>query len=178
MGALLMTGTSDVVVARIGKPHGLKGEVTVRVHTDAPDDRFVLGTTFVTDPASNGPLTLRTHRVHNGIHLLSFEQAADRTAAEALRGTRLLVSADDTEEDDAWYAEDLVGLDVVDPDGHQLGTVVELHDRPVQDLLEVRLTNGRTGYVPFVEQIVPVVDVEAGHVVVDAPPGLFDLTES
>lgn len=174
----MKTETDDVVVARIGKPHGLKGEVTVRLHTDAPDDRFVVGTAFATDPAATGPLTLRTHRVHNGIHLLSFEEATDRTAAEALRGTRLLMSADETEEDDAWYAEDLVGLDVVDPDGHPLGTVVELHDRPVQDLLEVRLTNGRTGYVPFVEQIVPVVDLGAGQIVVDAPPGLFDLTES
>jgi len=173
-----MTGVGDVVIARIGKPHGLKGEVTVRVHTDVPDERFTVGATFGTDPAANGPLTLRTHRIHNGVHLLSFDGAADRTAAEALRGTRLLVSADQTEEDDAWYAEDLVDLEVVDPDGHVLGVVVELHDRPVQDLLEVRLTDGRIGYVPFVEQIVPTVDVDAGRVVVDAPPGLFDLTES
>lgn len=166
-----------VVVARIGKPHGLKGEVTVRLHTDAPEDRFVVGAVFSTEPAAVGSLTLRTHRVHNGTHLLSFEEAVDRTAAEGLRGTRLLVPAQETEEDDAWYAEDLVGLEVVDPDGEPLGIVVELHDRPVQDLLEVRLTNGRTGYVPFVEQLVPVVDVDGGRVVVDPPPGLFDLTE-
>jgi len=169
--------SNDLVVARIGKPHGLKGEVTVRLHTDAPEDRFVVGAVFRAEPAGNGPLTLRTHRIHNGIHLLSFEEAVDRTAAEGLRGTRLLVPADDTEEEDAWYAEDLVGLAVVNPAGEPLGTVVELHDRPAQDLLEVRLTNGSTGYVPFVEQLVPVVDLAAGHVVVDPPPGLFDLTE-
>ncbi|MFC6706280.1 hypothetical protein [Flexivirga alba] len=73
---------NDVLIARIGKPHGLKGEVTVRLHTDAPDERFAVGATFQTEPAANGPLTLRTHRVHNGIHLLSFDEAADRTAAE------------------------------------------------------------------------------------------------
>lgn len=172
-----MSDSNDVVVARIGKPHGLKGEVTVRVHTDAPAERFVLGAVFRTDPLARGPLTVRTHRVHNGIHLLSFEEAADRTAAEALRGTELLVSADDTEEDEAWYAEDLVGLRVEDPQGNLLGTVAELHDRPVQDLLELRLTNGRTGYVPFVAQLVPIVDVAGGRVVVDPPPGLLDLSE-
>ncbi|WP_446664056.1 ribosome maturation factor RimM [Flexivirga sp. B27] len=170
---------NDVVVARIGKPHGLKGEVTVRVHTDAPDQRFVVGETFRTDPAAKGPLTLRTHRVHNGIHLLAFDEAADRTAAEGLRGTQLLIDAqDDDGEDDAWYADDLIGLSVVDTDGAQLGTVVELHDRPAQDLLEVRLVSGRIGYVPFVEQLVPEVDIDGGRIVVDPPPGLLDLPES
>lgn len=172
-----MSDDNDVVVARIGKPHGLKGEVTVRLHTDAPQDRFVVGAVFSADPAGNGPLTLRTHRLHNGIHLLSFEEAADRTAAEGLRGTRLLAPADEADEENAWYAEDLVGLQVVNPSGDLLGTVVELHDRPVQDLLEVRLTNGGTGYVPFVEQLVPVVDIAAGRIVVDPPPGLFDPAE-
>jgi 16S rRNA processing protein RimM len=174
-----MTDMNDVVIARIGKPHGLKGEVTVRLHTDAPEDRFVIGVAFPTDPAAKGPLTLRTHRVHNGIHLLSFDEAADRTAAEGLRGTQLLGAPQEDEPDeDAWYAEDLIGLQVVDPEGNQLGTVVELHDRPVQDLLEVRLVGGRTGYVPFVEQIVPEVDIESGWIVVDAPPGLLDLSEA
>ena len=174
-----MTDMNDVVIARIGKPHGLKGEVTVRLHTDAPEERFVIGATFPTEPAVKGPLTLRTHRVHNGIHLLSFEEAADRTAAEGLRGTQLMGAAQDADDDeDAWYAEDLIGLTVVDPQGSELGTVVDLHDRPVQDLLEVRLVGGRTGFVPFVEQLVPDVDVEAGRIVVDAPPGLLDLSEA
>ncbi|WP_265444237.1 ribosome maturation factor RimM [Flexivirga meconopsidis] len=165
---------SDVVVARIGKPHGLKGEVTVRLHTDAPAERFVVGESFTTEPAAVGPLTLRTHRVHNGIHLLSFEQALDRTAAEALRGTQLLAAAD-ADDEDAWYADDLVGLRVEAPDGERIGTVIALHDRPAQDLLELRLEGGRAGFVPFVEQIVPIVDLNGGRIVVDAPPGLLDL---
>lgn len=174
-----MRDMNDVVIARIGKPHGLKGEVTVRLHTDAPEDRFVPGTAFPTDPAAKGPLTLRTHRVHNGVHLLSFDEAPDRTAAEGLRGTQLLgAPQEDDPDENAWYAEDLIGLTVVDPQGTELGTVVELHDRPAQDLLEVRLVGGRTGYVPFVEQIVPDVDMDAGRIVVDAPPGLLDLSET
>lgn len=173
-----MAGENEgVVVARVGKPHGLKGEVTVRLHTDAPQERFVVGAVFRTEPAARGPLTLRTHRIHNGIHLLGFDEAQDRTAAEGLRGTEILADATESNEDDAWYAEELIGLEVVDPEGNALGTVVELHERPVQDLLELRLAGGRIGYVPFVEQLVPEVDLDGHRIVVDAPPGLLDLSE-
>lgn len=165
----------QVVVARIGKPHGLRGEVTVQVHTDDPGSRFVDGAVFATDPAEAGPLTVRTARVHKGILLLGFEQSPDRDAAEALRGTKLVAEAEDSQDDeDAWYPEDLVGLSVVDTDGAALGTVVELHTRPVQDLLEIELPSGQRALVPFVEQIVPEVDLEVGQVVLDPPPGLLD----
>jgi 16S rRNA processing protein RimM len=170
-----MAGMDDVLVARIGKPHGLRGEVTVQVHTDLPQERFVVGAVFATDP-DRGELTVRAARVHNGIQLLAFEEAADRTAAEALRGTRLLAGADD-DEDDAFYEDDLVGLEVVDTAGARLGKVAALHARPAQDLLEIETTDGRTAYLPFVEEIVPEVDLEAGRVVADPPPGLLELGE-
>lgn len=165
----------EVLVARIGKPHGLRGEVTVQVHTDVPQERFVEGATFSTDP-DRGSLTVRTARVHNGIQLLAFEEALDRTAAEGLRGTRLSAPAVD-DEDDAYYEDDLVGLPVVDTSGASIGSVKALVSRPAQDLLEVELADGRTAYLPFVEQIVPEVDLDAGRVVADPPPGLLDLGE-
>ncbi|AKU16396.1 ribosome maturation factor RimM [Luteipulveratus mongoliensis] len=165
----------DVMVARIGKAHGLKGEVTVQVHTDSPEERFVVGATFVTEPAEAGPLTVRASRVHNGIQLLAFEGAPDRTAAEALRGTRLVAAPDPDDEEDAWYEDDLIGLEVLDTKGVSVGRVVALHPRPVQDLLEIEKTGGGVAYVPFVEEIVPEVDVDAGRVVIDPPPGLLDL---
>lgn len=164
----------DVLVARIGKPHGLRGEVTVQVHTDAPQERFVVGAVFATEP-DRGSLTVRSARLHNGIQLLAFEEAADRTAAEGLRGTRLLAA--EADEDDAFYEDDLVGLAVVSTDGTALGTVTALHARPAQDLLEIELPDGRTAYLPFVEEIVPEVDLDAGRVVADPPPGLLELGE-
>ncbi len=166
----------SAVVARIGKPHGLRGEVTVQVHTDDPEERFVPGVEFETEP-DRGVLTLTTTRVHQGVWLLGFEEVHDRTGAEAVRGTRLLLEEPE-DEDDAWYEEDLVGVEVRDTTGARVGEIVSLQIRPVQDLLEVRLDDGRTGLVPFVEAIVPVVEVTAageGHVVMDAPDGLFDL---
>jgi 16S rRNA processing protein RimM len=169
----------QVVVARIGKAHGLRGEVTAQVLTGAPDERFVAGATFVTEPTASGPLTLRSARDNNGILLLGFEHTNDRSAAEALRGTKLLaeVLADDGDED-AWYERDLVGLKVVTVGGVAVGEVTALQSRPTQDLLVVRLANGREALVPFVTAIVPEVDIQGGRVVLDPPPGLLELDES
>jgi 16S rRNA processing protein RimM len=168
----------QVVVARIGKAHGLRGEVTVQVLTGAPDERFVPGAIFATEPQATGPLVLRSARDNNGILLLGFEQVEDRSDAEALRGTRLLadVLADDDDEE-AWYERDLVGLTAVTVDGTEVGAVTALESRPAQDLLVIRLAGGREVLVPFVTAIVPEVDIKAGRVVLSPPPGLLDLDE-
>ena len=169
----------QVVVARIGKAHGLRGEVTVQVLTDSPDERFVPGATFVTEPAPAGPLVLRSARDHNGILLLGFEHTEDRSGAEMLRGVTLLgdVLQDDGDEN-TWYERDLVGLKAVTVGGEEVGEVTALEPRPTQDLLVVRMTDGREALVPFVKAIVPEVDIEGGRVVLDPPSGLLDLDES
>lgn len=179
----MSTDHSDRLVARIGKPHGLRGEVTVRVHTDDPEGRFVPGTVFATEaaPGTGVPksLTLASARLHRAIWLLQFEEIPDRTGAESLRGTKLHLDADDVAEEvddeDSWYEDELVGLTAVDPGGATIGTVAGLHTGAAQDLLAIRLTEGVEALVPFVTAIVPEVDVEGGQVVVDAPPGLLDL---
>lgn len=165
----------DVVVARIGKAHGLKGEVTVQVHTDSPAERFVPGAEFVTEPSAAGPLTIRSARLHNGIQLLTFEQASDRTAAEGLRGVKLLAVPEELVEDDAWYEDDLLGFDVVTADGEHVGTVKALEAREVQDLLVVAGDDGYDILVPFVEEIVPEVDEDERKVIITPPPGLLEL---
>lgn len=168
----------QVVVARIGKAHGLRGEVTVQVLTGAPDERFVPGATFVTEPVAAGPLVLRSARDHNGILLLGFEHTDDRTGAEALRGIKLLADAlEDDGDEDAWYERDLVGLKAVTVGGEEVGEVTALESRPAQDLLVLRLTDGRQARVPFVTAIVPEVDIAGGRVVLDPPAGLLDLNE-
>ena len=170
--------TESTVVARIGKPHGLLGEVTVQLHTNDPEVRLAVGAVLDTQ-ASTGTgvpraLTVRSTRVHNGIWLVGFEEIPDRTGAEGLRGTRLVLPESDPQaEDEAYYEEDLVGLEVRDTDGETVGTVSGLEIGPAQDRLVVTLTDGVTAYVPFVKRIVPVVADD--HVVVDPPAGLFDL---
>ncbi|WP_426561434.1 ribosome maturation factor RimM [Angustibacter sp. McL0619] len=162
------------VVGRIGRAHGLRGEVTVDVRTDVPEQRFRPGARFATDPAELGPLELAEVREHSGTLLLYFAGVDDRIGAEALRGCLLLVSTDAAEEDDAWYEDELVGLRVRSPQGEDLGEVARLDTGGAQDLLVVRRPAGPHVLVPFVRALVPEVDVPGGFVVVDPPGGLFD----
>lgn len=171
-----------LTVARIGRAHGIRGEVTVEVRTDSPAERFAPGVTLHVvaprGPAGRGlpaTLTLASVRDHNGTLLLGFEQVGDRTAAEALRNVLLEADVPDaSDEPDAWYDHELVGLRAVDPAGRPLGEVVAVEHPPAQDLLVVRRPDGVRRLVPFVTAIVPSVDVVGGTVVVDAPPGLID----
>ncbi len=169
-----MAMSIERVVARVGRPHGLRGEVSVDVRTDVPGERFVPGAVFSTEPAAAGPLTLESARDHSGVLLLRFAEAPDRSTAEQLRGVELLVSTTASAEPDAWYEDELVGLAVRSPDGELLGEVVRLDTGGAQDLLVVATPAGREVLVPFVTALVPDVDVAAGVVVVDPPGGLFD----
>ena len=99
------------------------------MRTDVPEQRFVAGAAFTTDPAERGPLTLRSAREHSGVLLLAFEGVDDREGAEALRGTVLLVDADVSDEPDAWYDHELVGLRAELADGTLLGEITGLLHR-------------------------------------------------
>jgi 16S rRNA processing protein RimM len=165
-------------VARIGKPHGIRGEVTVQVLTDAPEDRFVPGTEFVVEPASAGPLTVQSARWNKDILLLGFEEIASRNEAETLRGAKLFIETEELDEDDdeGWYEHELVGLDVR-VGSAVVGKISALNTMPVQDLLVVETPDGKEILIPFVEQIVPEVNIEDGYVLVIPPAGLFELNE-
>lgn len=164
----------ELTVAEIGAAHALKGEVLLNLHTDIPEERFYRGAKFTTVPPSHGPLTVETIRVHKGRLAVRFTDHNDRNAAEALRGTKLVVTvAEEDLEEDAWYAHELIGLQVQHVNGTSLGEVSDLLLGEVQDLLEVKY-QGRKVLVPFVEEIVPEIDEETGIVLVDPPGGLFD----
>ncbi len=164
----------QLTVARIGRAHGLRGEVSLEVRTDSPDERLAVGAVLATEPASAGPLTIATRRVQQGRWVVAFEQVRDRTAAEALRGVELVVdTAGDEPDEDAWYPHELVGLRAEAADGRLLGEVVGLEPAPAHDMLVLREVGGERTLVPFVRVIVPVVDVAAGRVVLDPPGGLL-----
>lgn len=169
----------EVVVGRIGKPHGIRGEVTVDVRTDEPERRFAVGAVLRAEPprGSASPhrsLTVSRTRWHQGVLLASFEEVADRNAAELVRGTvlRVTLAADETPEDpEEFYDHQLVGLAVHDLAGEVIGEVTGVV-HGAQDLLAVRATDGRDTLVPFVSALVPEVDVPGGRVVVADRPGL------
>lgn len=169
----------DVVVGRIGKPHGIRGEVTVDVRTDEPERRYVDGAVLAVEPPKGSAFATRTLTVsrtrwHQGVLLVSFAELADRNAAEAARGSvlRASVPADEAPEDpEEYYDRQLIGLVAVDLEGVELGSVTGVV-HGAQDLLQVRTPDRRDTLVPFVSALVPEVDLAGGRVVIADRPGL------
>ena len=170
-------GPGLLVVGRVGKPQGIRGEVTVEVRTDDPDARFAAGTALPTEPPGRGPLVVGSVREQNGRLVVLFDGVTDRNGAEALRGTLLMVDAatlPPVDDPDEFHDFELVGLAAELPDGRPLGRLAEVLHLPQGDVLVVRGEQGEV-LVPFVAAMVPVVDVPAGRVVIDPPEGLLDL---
>jgi 16S rRNA processing protein RimM len=170
-----------LVVGRLVRPHGIRGEVLVEVLSDAPE-RFVPGAELAAgDPDGGGPLrplTVVAARPHQGRVLASFAGVGDRDAAAALAGQLLsipLAAARPLGPDEFWPHQ-LVGLAVVDRDGRHRGTVEEVLPGAAHDLLAVGLRGGARALVPAVAALVSV-DLGAGRVLVDALPGLLDEPE-
>ncbi|MFF5564986.1 ribosome maturation factor RimM [Streptomyces sp. NPDC012623] len=167
----------QLVVARIGRAHGIKGEVTVEVRTDEPELRLGPGAVLATEPASAGPLTIETGRVHSGRLLLRFAGVRDRTGAEALRNILLIAEVDPEElpeDPEEFYDHQLMDLDVVLADGTEIGRITEISHLPSQDLFIVERPDGSEVMIPFVEEIVTEIDLEEQRAVIDPPPGLID----
>jgi 16S rRNA processing protein RimM len=164
-----------LVVGRIGRAHGVRGDVFVEPFTDEPDIRFADGAQL---QATNGQLlTVSTSVWHSGKLVVRFVGSNDRTAAENLRGLELQVDVDPSErptDPDEYYDRQLVGLRAVLVDGTSVGEVVEVIHLPSQDLLAVRTVAGREALIPFVNDIVPEVDLAGGRIVLTPPDGLID----
>jgi len=168
----------DVVVGRIAKAHGIRGELAVDVRTDSPDERFKVGAAVTTKlrDGSKRELTIAAAREHSGRLLVRFEEVLTRDVAETLRGALLLADTDmlpPTSDPDEFYDHELAGLRAELTDGTVVGKVVEVVHSPAGELLELDV-EGRSALVPFVRAIVPTVDVAGGRVVLDPPEGLLD----
>src|SRR5260370_19367058 len=133
-----------LVVGRVGRPHGIRGEVAVDVRTDDPDQRFASGCVLATQPEALGPLTVTNARPHAGGLIVSFSGVTDRDAAEQLRGAWLVIDSADVpvpDDPDEFHDHQLIGLDVVTATGSRVGTVADvLHHG--HDLLVIRPGDG------------------------------------
>jgi 16S rRNA processing protein RimM len=210
----------QLVVGRVTRPHGVRGEVSVEVRTDDPELRFAVGRVMATDPAAAGPLTVESVRWHSGRLLIRFAGIADRNQAEELRGTWLTLDSAEvgpTGDPDEFHDHELIGLAVVTTSGEPVGWVTDVRHFG-QDLLVIEPAPARSAarpevgaaevgpvptgpapagrgpggpalaaraqprnvlgselLVPFVAALVPEVDLAAGRLVIDPPPGLLEL---
>lgn len=166
----------ELLVGRVGRAHGLRGDTVIDVRTDEPDKRFAVGASFDT---VRGRLEVRRSVWHGQRLLVGFTGVDDRTTAEALRGTelRILVRSDEQSDDpDEFYDHQLIGLLALRDDGVQVGAVTEVLHLPAQDLLVVARSTGGEVLIPFVRELVPSVDLVAGQLVVVDRPGLLEET--
>lgn len=162
-----------MVVGRVGRAHGIRGDVNVEVRTDAPELRFAPGASLHTLPAERGPLVVARSKRHSGRLLLHFRGVDDRAAAERLAGTWLVISQREAGPagDDAWWDHELVGLRVERRDGSVLGEVTDVIHAPAQELLAITLPDGHEALLPFVRAFVPEVDPAGGRLVAEPPEG-------
>ena len=172
-----------VVVGRVGRPHGVRGQVFVRPFTDRPEHAFGPGSTLL--PADAGgsrpdpgglPLTVAASRPYRDGFLLRFEEIGDRDRVVGLRGRYLLRPFSETEPLGAYevYHHQLVGLAVVTPAGRSVGRVREVYDVRPAVLLEVA-GGGREHLIPFTGEFIVALNLEEGTLVIDPPEGLLDL---
>lgn len=178
-------------VGRIARSHGIGGEVAVDVRTDDPDERFAPGRVVRgvsgagrrdTEGAPGRELTVESVRGHGGRLLIRFRGIEDRTAADALRGTVLVVGVDDLpapDDPDEFYDHQLEGLEVRLSGRTRIGEISDVLHTGGGELLSVRLdaSAGGAGHaevlVPFVAAIVTRVALSDGYIVVDPPDGLL-----
>jgi 16S rRNA processing protein RimM len=162
-----------VVVGRIGRAHGIRGELSVEIRTDEPDRRFAPGTSMV---CGDRALTVDSSRPHADRLLVAFREVPDRTAAEQLHGRLLEVEVDPSErpdDPDELYDHQMVGLHVRDAGDTVVGMVTRVIHGSAQDTLVID-AGAHEILVPFVAALVPTVDVDAGFVRLSDVPGLLD----
>ncbi|MCW2544464.1 MAG: rRNA processing protein RimM [Frankiales bacterium] len=169
-----------IVVGRLGRPQGIKGELTVEVRTDDPDDRFAPGKVLLTDPPERGPITIENARRQGRYFVVQVAGVVDRNQAEELRDTLLLVDTADLPplaDEDEYYDTQLIGLRAVLADGSTLGEVSDVLHLPGGDVVVVTRPHGAEALVPFVKAIVPTVDLSGGTMRIEPPEGLLELSD-
>lgn len=177
-----MPSGDSILVGRVVRPHGVRGEVKVDVQSDVPD-RFAPGRTLRIVPGGRGSgfaAEILTSRPHKGALLVRFAGVDDRDAAESLRAARIEIEEDDVPPppDGAYYHYQLVGCLCVDRREGEIGTVVGVVENGGGDLLVVE-REAEDGAreripVPFADAFLGEIDVEGRRIELDLPPGLIE----
>ncbi len=164
-----------VVVGRVGKPHGVRGEFTVEVLTDV-EDRFAVGDRLLLSGPSHGgrTVTVATSRGRGEARVIRLDGIESRDAAEALRGAMLEVTRDEVPAppQGSYYYYELVGCRCVDRTAGDLGEVVEVVEDGGGWILEID-DAGRRLLLPFVQAYLVRVDVAGGLIETDVPSELI-----
>lgn len=152
-------------IGRVGRPHGLRGEIVATITSDRPERTAVGAMWFLDDE----PVRITSIRPHKNRWIVHFDGFTDRTDAEAVSGR--LIRAEAIDDEDALWVHELIGAEVRTPDGRTWGRVTSVLANPADDLLE--LDDGTLVPVGFVIDETGLPD----HIVVDVPDGLLGATD-
>ena len=163
-----------ICVGAVAGAFGVRGEARVKSFCAEPEAIADYGPLVTEDGARS--FTIRLTRPVKGGFAARLSGVETREQAEALRGTRLCVPRERLPEpaEEEFYHADLVGLAVVDTGGAELGRVMAVHDFGAGDVIEIDRGGGKSVMIPFTRAVVPRVDLAAGRIVADPPPGTFD----
>jgi 16S rRNA processing protein RimM len=161
-----------VLVAEIGAPHGLRGEVRLRSFTADP---LTVKDYSPLEDENGRKFEIESLRPGKGVLIARLAGVSGRTEAERLTNLKLYIPRSRLPEieQDEFYHADLVGLEVVSTGGEALGTLAAVHNFGAGDVIEVKPASGPAVMLPFTEKVVPVIDIAAGRIVVDPPEGSF-----
>jgi len=166
-----------VLVGRVARPHGIRGQVIVNPDTDFVEDRFRVGAQYWTRSArGDEQLTVTSARVQNGRPVVGFEGFSSIEDVERLAGLELRVPEDDLQPLEAgmYYHHQLIGCAVETVGGDRVGDVVRVDGGAAGSLLVVNGGRGEV-LVPLASGICVEIDVEAKRIRIDPPDGLLDV---
>lgn len=177
-----MSETPDgIVIARIARAFGIKGEVTAEILTEFPERFEDVEIVLLRRRGFEREAELESHRFHKGRVLLKFVGVDSMSDAELLAGCDVVIPEDELYElpegEDFFYEFQLIGCEVETDSGDAVGVVEALMETGAGYLLRIRKTNGREALVPFVDEICVEVDTDARRIVIDPPEGLLTLDE-
>jgi 16S rRNA processing protein RimM len=164
-----------ILVGRVARAHGNKGQVIVNPETDFPDERFAAGKTVFVGEAGD-PKTIVTARFHQGRPVIAFKGVDTMNDAEALAGAELKVNADDVMAlpQGTYYRHELVGCEVQDTEGRLIGEVAAVEGPLDRSRLVINAPHGEV-LIPLAADICVEIDPEAKRIRIAAPEGLIEL---
>jgi len=165
-----------LIVGKIVNTHALQGEVKILSVSDFKEERFKKGNTLYIDYNGNQiPVTVASHRLHKGTDLVKFSGMNHINDVEKYKGCDLLVDHEDLGELDEheFYYYEIIGCNVVSEDGQEIGTVKEILETGANDVWVIERPGQKDALIPYIEDVVKVIDVEAKSIVIHVMEGLL-----
>jgi 16S rRNA processing protein RimM len=166
-------------VGKIVNTHGIRGEVRVISKTDFPEERYKKGNTlylFKENEIEPIPLKIESHRTHKNFDLLTFENYTNVNMAESLKGGILKVPESQLGEleEGEYYFHEIIGCTVYTDEGEEIGKIREILTPGANDVWVVKRNGGKEVLIPYIDEIVSKIDVEAKKITITPMEGLLD----